>query len=430
MSLQAAREALQRGDLARARALAHQQLQSDPHNEAAWELLIDAARDDAERTRAIERTLRLNPDNARALQAKQQPASPPAAVGKSTPAKTAGGGRIQPEAVYEMQWDCAFCGTPKLLGKTHRFCPNCGAPQDPAKRYFPADEEKVAVKDHEYVGADKICPACQNPNSASAEFCTQCGSPLDAAKAAQVQADEVRREGEKFGSGKDKKRQAAVPPPPPKRNWIKWVAGGVGAIALIAIVIVFWTQELGVELAGHSWQREIRIEDFNARSQSEWCDSMPGDAYNVSRHSEVRSHRQVPDGQECSTRRVDRGDGTYSERQECRTKYRSEPVYDDRCSYQVDRWAYGRSLIAQGKDKNPAWPALNLSRAGNCRGCEREGGRVETYTLHLQNPKDQKVYDCEVAADAWQNSQPRSRWKLEIGVVDGAARCGSLQPAG
>ena len=87
--------------------------------------------------------------------------------------------------VYEMQWDCKFCGTKKLLGKTHRFCPNCGAQQDPTWRYFPSDSEKVAVQDHVYVGADIICKACQSLNSGKAEFCGNCGAPLsDAARAA------------------------------------------------------------------------------------------------------------------------------------------------------------------------------------------------------------------------------------------------------
>jgi hypothetical protein len=54
------------------------------------------------------------------------------------------------EAVYEMIWDCKFCGQKKLLGLTHRFCAGCGAPQDPASRYFPPDSEKVAVHDHEF----------------------------------------------------------------------------------------------------------------------------------------------------------------------------------------------------------------------------------------------------------------------------------------
>ncbi|MDB4933727.1 MAG: hypothetical protein JWP87_699 [Labilithrix sp.] len=30
------------------------------------------------------------------------------------------------EAVYEMFWDCKYCGQKKLLGLTHRFCAGCG----------------------------------------------------------------------------------------------------------------------------------------------------------------------------------------------------------------------------------------------------------------------------------------------------------------
>ena len=64
------------------------------------------------------------------------------------------------EKNYEMFWDCEYCGSSKLLGITHRHCPNCGAPQDPEKRYFPPDEEKVALEDHENTGADWHCPSC------------------------------------------------------------------------------------------------------------------------------------------------------------------------------------------------------------------------------------------------------------------------------
>jgi hypothetical protein len=30
------------------------------------------------------------------------------------------------DPTYEMFWDCGFCGTTRLLGKTHRHCPGCG----------------------------------------------------------------------------------------------------------------------------------------------------------------------------------------------------------------------------------------------------------------------------------------------------------------
>ena len=86
------------------------------------------------------------------------------------------------EKTYEMMWDCEYCNTPKLLGKTHRFCPNCGAPQNPEKRYFPPENEKVAVEDHQFVGADLHCPACSFANSRTANNCGNCGSPLAGGK--------------------------------------------------------------------------------------------------------------------------------------------------------------------------------------------------------------------------------------------------------
>ena len=89
----------------------------------------------------------------------------------------------QPDGnVYEMLWNCEFCGAEKLLGKTHRFCPSCGAAQNPDWRYFPSDAEKVAVHDHVYHGVDKVCPACGTAQSANAEHCGRCGSPLEGAE--------------------------------------------------------------------------------------------------------------------------------------------------------------------------------------------------------------------------------------------------------
>ena len=53
---------------------------------------------------------------------------------------------------YEMFWDCPYCGTAELLGKTHRHCPACGAAQDAEARYFPPEDRKVAVEDHVRAG--------------------------------------------------------------------------------------------------------------------------------------------------------------------------------------------------------------------------------------------------------------------------------------
>ncbi|MCP4695492.1 MAG: zinc ribbon domain-containing protein [Gammaproteobacteria bacterium] len=336
--------------------------------------------------------------------------------------------RVSEEGTYEMLWNCQYCGTAKLLGNTHKFCPNCGGPQAPDARYFPADDEKIAVRDHEYVGADLVCPACQNPNAGNAEFCTQCGGPLTDAARSKRQADELREEGGKFaaeGAAGDAPKSDAKPESGGGSR--KWLIFAVIALIVVGIgVFFFWTKQVSVELAAHSWAYEIRIEDYGPRSEKAWCDEKSRDAYDITRKREQRSERKVQDGEKCSTRRVDQGDGTYKEKRECRPKYRNEPVYSQRCYYQVDRWAHKRTEKAEAMNKNPRWPNARISRRGTCRGCEREQGRNEKYYLHFQGDKN-KSYRCSVPQNQWNTAKVRSRWQLEIGAMAGDARCGTLK---
>jgi hypothetical protein len=347
------------------------------------------------------------------------------------------------EKVYEMLWDCKYCGTQKLLGKTHRFCPNCGAAQDDEARYFPSDDEKVAVEDHVFVGADVICPACDTLNSADSAFCQQCGSSLsEAATAQKVVDDQVIRDGEQFVSTgardiaqerfEQKLDAAGIKPPASKggNNLVKYgIIGVIGLVAVALLATVFWKQEATGYVTGHTWTREIQIEQMAARAESAWCDTMPGDAYSVTRRTEQRGSVQVPDGEECTTRRVDNGDGTFSERRECRTKYRSEPVYDDRCYYTVNRWGYERSANASGDSVNaaPYWPDVNLARTGSCLGCEREGGRNASYLVHLR-VNDQE-FICALEQDQWAGIPIESIWNIQIGVITNQPDCSSLERA-
>lgn len=349
------------------------------------------------------------------------------------------------EKVYEMLWDCKYCGTQKLLGKTHRFCPNCGAPQDDEARYFPSDDEKVEVKDHVYYGVDVVCPSCDTLNSANAQFCQQCGTPLtDAPKAQLVTDDQVIGEGESFASTGSRdiaheryveKLEAAglqadgTARPKPKKWWLYGILGAVGLVIAFILLGIFWKQDATGYVVGHEWTREISIESFEPRSQSAWCDSMPADAYSITRRSEVRSYRQIPDGQECSTVRVDNGDGTFSERQQCRTRYREEPVYANRCYFTVDRWGHERNVTARGQalSDDPHWPDANLARTGTCIGCEREGERSEQYLVHFRAGEDE--YTCTLDQSAWEAMPLESTWTFQIRVLTGRPDCDTLEPA-
>jgi len=314
--------------------------------------------------------------------------------------------RVEHAGTYEMLWNCNYCKTNKLLGLTHRFCPNCGAPQDANARYFPPDNEKIAVKDHQYVGADRVCSACENPNAARCEFCTQCGAPLTESAKAKLQLDQPR-------DGTQSNTAAANKP----KNYYRIFAilAGIGVVLSIVGYFLFASKPVEVTLQGHLWSRSIAIETFGPVSHSAWCDQLPGNAFNVSRHREIRDYRQIPDGETCQTMRIDQGDGTYREQRHCVPKYRQEPIYDQRCEYSIHQWHPIRQAKARGTDLSPHWPKVQLRKSGSCVGCEREGAKDEKYSWILQSAKG-KEYECPLELARWKAGQPGSTWILPVAL--------------
>jgi len=390
-----------------------------PDDEALWLLLLeilddgDAMRYASDKLRAI-RAGEIG-NSLASTQASQEDVT--AVAGERQLLEREDKARVYDAGTYQMIWDCAYCGTDKLLGLNHRFCPNCGSPQDTKRRYFPSEEDMVAVEHHKFIGADVICPACDTANAANAEFCQQCGSPLtDAAKAKLKHASSAAS----GAASSQATGQLAKPSRPMSQRTLFTILGGVAALIVVAIVLMTWTRDATVSVAAHAWEREIRIEDFAARSRGDWCDSMPGDAYQVSRSERQRGTRQVADGETCTFRNVDRGDGTFRREEVCRTNYRSEPVYDTYCSYTVDRWEYDRSAETAGNDRNPVWATLRLSSN------EREGGRNARYFLELSN--EENDYRCRVDEPLWTQADEGSRWTLAVGAVAGEPRCNSLEP--
>ena len=335
-----------------------------------------------------------------------------------------------PEPVYEMLWDCRFCGATKLLGVTHRHCPQCGGAQDPSWRYFPSDAEKVLAKDHRFVGADKLCSYCGTANGAAAHCCGQCGAPLDEAASVSPLSSRSRVEGVEFPTEDlQARQQGRVPPPinaPVSSPWPQRVLIGVVSVFIMIGIAIFWTKTSEVTVLGQSWNREISLEVLKPVSQSSWCDAVPGDAYGIGRSRQQRGSREIPDGEECSTQQIDRGDGTFVEREYCQTRYRSEPVYDYRCSYTVNRWVPNRvAQLAGASIANLAWPSPQLTKPGSCVGCEREGPRREKYTVELGGLSKPTV--CEVPEAIWRQAAVGTRLRLKVGAVAGDVRCDSLE---
>lgn len=458
-TLQDVRQILQQGDRQAALSLVDQILSAAPSAEG-WTLAAEIVEAETDKIKCLDQALALDPnyEPARKMYSalgklppprRAQPA--PAAASRPDESQAdeprvisrVGEQTVYEEGIYEMLWDCKYCGTTKLLGKTHKFCPVCGAQQDASWRYFPSDEEKIAVRDHVYVGADKVCPACNSLVAGNAEFCGRCGAPQTAAAEVKRQASREAAGGQKFEREDLVARQMAETYGPPKTKvkpsrpkWVPFVIGAVvlGVIAF-ALFAIFAKREQTGYVTAFNWERTINIERFSAVAGSGLCSVMPADAYSVSRSYEQVGSRQVPDGEDCSMRQVDLGDGTFRQERVCVPRYRSEPVYDYVCSYMVNRWGYSRSANASGaREQTPAWPdpRLNTSTAGGCTstfpslGCERESGRDERYMITLKTGEDD-TYQCDIPFEVWNDLPVEASFKFKVSIVGNRPDCGSLE---
>lgn len=457
------------GDKVHARELLEQVLNEDPSAEA-WYLAAQVMDDTEGTITALKHALELDPKHDRARRAleaiQSMPAAgdgtanpaaqPPAAASpvpvpqppaaKAEPPKRQaprkeGGYNVYDEGVYEMLWNCKFCGTEKLLGKTHRFCPNCGATQDPEWRYYPADDEKVAVKDHVYVGADHTCPSCGTLQAANVKFCTRCGAPQDAAEAVKAQAarsgssftteDLHTRQQREFDqmTGRDSLASRGTKAKPRSPIMTIVIVGIILAVVGGILFAIFASREAVVYADGFEWERVVYVEELRSVPGRSVCSSMPAGAYAVDRRREQVDTRRVPDGESCTNRQVDNGDGTFRQERVCQTVYRDEPVYGDVCYYTIDLWQPDReSRLSGDKTTEIVWPDPRLSPTGNCRGCERESGREEIYTLILRD--GDKRYECQITPELWQATRVEDTFKLQVQQVGGAPRCNTLERAG
>ncbi len=350
---------------------------------------------------------------------------------------------------YEMLWDCQFCGTTKNLGVTHRFCPNCGAPQNPDSRYYPSDEEKVAVEDHKFVGVDVTCPACNQLNGAANEFCQQCGSPLtEGAKAIRLDEQTKEAGGSFESSGSrdlvqeqfDAQMEEIGVKPKTKNdeksgNNLKVFAiiGVVIALLVGAFAVLNMTESATVYADSHSWDRTVSVEEYSEFTTMNWRDSRPaGDNMSIDLGSctqRQRSTNRIPDGETCRTVRQDNGDGTFSERQECTTRYREEPVYDDWCRWRGNRWedAFNRQTSGEGLIPEPYYEDVSLNCEGQKRlGCQR-ADYSGNYNVNFKG-NENRTYTCGFSQEVWAEVPIESVWTIEVRRIDAdAGLCNTLE---
>lgn len=306
---------------------------------------------------------------------------------------------------YEMLWDCPHCDTKKNLGVTHRHCPNCGAPQDASKRYFPSDADKVAVANHQFTGADRICSSCGTAQSAKAKNCGKCGAPLDGMKAVPF----VREKEAPKAKG---------------RPWGWYIL----AFVLLLSVAIWWRcirkKSIELDVKGHRWATVIDVEEFREVGESKWKNEVPSGARAVSCVQKERSTRSVPDGETCKMVKRDKGDGTFEEVNQCTPKTRQEPVYDDYCDYRIDRWTKVDALKKEGTGTDVVWAEAPPAPTLTGPGARRAGERRATYTLEFSDGK--KARTCDVSEGTWRKYKDGQHVKAKARASSGELVCSSL----
>jgi hypothetical protein len=318
--------------------------------------------------------------------------------------------RTESAGHFEMLWDCEFCEAKGLLAKTQRHCAECGAKQNPDKRYFPKEGEEQKIDGHKYEGADKVCPNCDAPMGKLAHNCTNCGAAQDGAREVKGVATPV------------------VPVAKKKSKWWIWLI--VGVVVLVGIVVLVKycnrTEEKTITVAAHRWEMSIGVEEYGNERKSDWEDHMPRNAQSSSCVMKQRTTKKVPDGEDCKMEKVDKKDGTFEKVKKCTPKFRSEPVDDRWCTFTVREWREIDRIKTAGNGTTPAWPASGLppEQYTETLGAKRRGSKKASYLLDMSGLETKQT--CDVSEAVWKKYSDNQKAKVEVKSRTGEVVCDSL----
>jgi len=337
-------------------------------------------------------------------------------------------------AKIEAYWDCPYCGNKAIRGREHA-CPACGKTRAQETRFYMLDKTHVADESAVEAGPDWLCPYCDSYNPSSARFCQNCGHPRDAEDRDYFA---VRQEEER----KKREQQAELdrvsgtqPAQPKKRSRLgRFIALGLAAVLLIALVIGVMPHSRGVTVTQKDWERSVEVLENRLVEENGW--ELPADAVEVLHsgqeihhydqildHYETRTvtrSREVLDGYDTYTTYNDLGNGYFEEEVHEVPRYVTEyydeeveepvyvsvPVFGTKYYYTVYEWVYDRTETASGTNTEPYWPDIQYAAD------EREGDRSEEYTVVCADKKgQQKTYDCEYGI--WETLDTGGSYKIQ-----------------
>ena len=329
--------------------------------------------------------------------------------------------------ILEGLWDCPYCKT-KAIGGLTKHCPCCGHPQDTDIEFYLGEEKKYLETElaQEYgQGADWVCGYCGALNRVRFKYCSNCGGVKDASEKDYFKASE-----EKAAKAAEQAKQNE----PPQKSKGKSKLLIFLALAAIILAVVFWPHNVKSQVSAKSWLRSVAVEAERTVEENDW--SLPDGGRllrtaeeihhydNVLDHYETRSRQvseRVYDGEDYYTEYHNNGDGTFTEVEQSRPRYRTEyhteyyedPVYvpvaryATKYYYEIERWVYDRTVTSEGGADEPYWPDCSL------KDKEREGQKLEYYELSVADGKE-KTYTFETSQSKWSSLKIGDKVKLTI----------------
>ncbi len=348
------------------------------------------------------------------------------------------------EEIVEGYWICPNCNA-KNRGAEQQ-CDACGAIRSENVQFF-CDDNAPAITDEAELakakaGPDWICACCGNTSPSASQKCTGCGSARDTGKQRAVK--EVPPGGAQPQTGPAKPKAPAQPMPTGFKI-------GCGIIALLFMVLMFLSSRETaekIEIIDNQWTRIIERSEYKTVEEKAWENEVPQAAVKLSSSREIRDYKKIPDGfeevEETYTEKVkvgedkvedgkiDLGNGRfqvkykmvpkYKEEQRTRMvrreKFRKEPIYAEKVTYNIDRWIDIAPVELKGTQDEPKWPDSGAEKNTPPKvGDISEKARKETYIVKVKRLGDGKEYEVkemrnkELTFDQFMKLRKGSQWE-------------------
>lgn len=204
---------------------------------------------------------------------------------------------------------------------------------------------------------------------------------------------------------------------------------GCGVIALLFFVLMFLSSRETpekIEIIDNQWTRIIERQEYKTVEEKAWENEVPQAAVKLSSSREIRDYKKISDGfeevEETYTEKVkigedkvedgkiDLGNGRfqvkykmvpkYKEEQRTRMvrreKFRKEPIYAEKVTYNIDRWIDIAPVELKGTQDEPKWPDSGAEKNTPPKvGDVSEKARKETYLVKVRRLSDGKEYEVK-----------------------------------